>query len=146
MVAPNLGTYYLLPESPLPVDTFGGHSMIVDYRGLVVARHAYGAGSSYCGGVIDIESLREFRARSPLMNWMKDLRTEVISLIYEKPIYPKNLWLKRKPMNHAEYKTEVIDRQISLMQERGIFTAPARGVEAKPRTPKKQAVRSKRQK
>jgi formamidase len=146
MVAPNLGTYYLLPESPLPVDTFGGHSMIVDYRGLVVARHAYGAGSSYCGGVIDIESLREFRARSPLMNWMKDLRTEVISLIYEKPIYPKNLWLKRKPMHHEAYKTEVIDRQIGLMQERGIFTAPARGAGAKPRTSKKQAVRSRKKK
>lgn len=100
--------------------------MIVDYRGLIVARHDYGAGSSYCGGVIDIESLREFRARSPLMNWMKDLRTEVISLIYEKPIYPKNLWLKRKPMHHAEYKTEVIDRQVRLMQERGIFTPSTR--------------------
>jgi len=124
MVAPNLGTYYLLPDSPLPVDTFGGHSMIVDYRGLVVARHDYGAGSSYCGGVIDIAALREFRARSPLMNWMKDLRTEVLSLIYEQPIYPKNLWLNRKPMQHAEYKAKVIRRQVRLMQERGIFTSP----------------------
>ncbi len=129
MVAPNLGTYYLLPDSPLPVDTFGGHSMIVDYRGLVVARHDYGAGSSYCGGVIDIEALREFRARSPLMNWMKDLRTEVISLIYEQPIYPKNLWLHRKPMQHAEYKTKVIQRQVRLMQDRGIFTPPGRDVQ-----------------
>ena len=77
---------------------------------------------------------------------MKDLRTEVISLIYEKPIYPKNLWLKRKPMHHATYKTEVIDCQIGLMQERGIFTAPARGAGAKPRTSKKQTVRSKKQK
>lgn len=125
MVAPNLGTYYLLPDSPLPVDTFGGHSMIVDYRGLVVARHDYGAGSSYCGGVIDIEALREFRARSPLMNWMKDLRTEVISLIYEQPMYPKNLWLNRKPMQHAEYNTKVIQPQVRLMQERGTFTPPA---------------------
>ena len=124
MVAPNLGTYYLLPDSPLPVDTFGGHSMIVDYRGLVVARHDYGAGSSYCGGIIDIEALREFRAHSPLMNWMKDLRTELFSLIYEQPIYPKNLWLNRKPMQHAEYKTKVIRRQIRLMQDRGIFTPP----------------------
>jgi len=49
-------------------------------------------------------------------------------------------------MHHAAYKTEVIDRQIGLMQERGIFTAPARGAEAKPRTSKKQAVRRKKQK
>jgi predicted amidohydrolase len=127
VVAPNLGTYYLLPESPLPVDTFGGESMIVDFKGRIVARHAYGAGSSYCGGAIDIESLREFRSRSPLMNWMKDLRMEVLSLIYEQPVYPKNLWLKRTPMKHAEYKTAVLDRQIQLMQERGVFTPPTRG-------------------
>jgi hypothetical protein len=100
--------------------------MIVDYRGIVIARHDYGAGSSYCGGVIDVEALREFRARSPLMNWMKDLRTEVLSLIYERPIYPKNLWLGRKPMRHAEYNTQVIQRQVRLMQERGIFTPPAK--------------------
>jgi hypothetical protein len=124
MVAPNMGTYYLLPDSQLPVDAFGGHSMIVDFKGRVIARHDYGAGSSYCGGVIDIEALREFRARSPLMNWMKDLRTELLALIYEQPIYPKNLWLTRTPMQHAEYKTKVIRRQVRLMQARGIFTRP----------------------
>src|SRR5215813_8516979 len=126
LVAPNLGAYYLLPESPLPVDAFGGQSMIVDFKGRIVSRHDYGSGSSYCGGVIDIEALREFRSRSPLMNWMKDLRMEVLSLIYENPVYPKNLWLERTPMKHAEYHTAVIERQIRLMQERGIFTPSAR--------------------
>jgi predicted amidohydrolase len=126
LVAPNLGTYYLLPDSPLPVDTFGGQSMIVDFKGRIVSRHDYGSGSSYCGGVIDIEALREFRSRSPLMNWMKDLRMEVLSLIYEKPVYPKNLWLHQTPLKHAEYKTQVLDRQIQLMQERGIFMPSAR--------------------
>lgn len=126
MVAPNLGTYYLLPDSPLPVDTFGGQSMIVDFKGRIVSRHDYGSGSSYCGGVIDIEALREFRSRSPLMNWMKDLRMEVLSLIYEQPVYPKNLWLHQTPLKHAEYKTQVLDRQIQLMQERGIFMPSAR--------------------
>ena len=127
MVAPNLGTYYLLPDSKLPVDTFGGHSMIVDYKGRIIARHDYGAGSSYCGGAIDIEALRDFRDRSPLMNWIKDLRTEVLALIYEQPIYPKNLWLKRKPMQHAEYKEKVLEPQIRLMQKRGVFTRPQGG-------------------
>src|SRR5260221_6335873 len=126
MVAPNLGTYYLLPESPLPVDTFGGQSMIVDFKGRIVSRHDYGSGSSYCGGVIDIEALREFRSRSPLMNWMKDLRMEVLSLIYENPVYPKNLWLERTPMKHAEYKTAVIERPNRLMQKRSIFNPPSR--------------------
>ncbi|MBI3303873.1 MAG: hypothetical protein HYZ72_17545 [Deltaproteobacteria bacterium] len=98
--------------------------MIVDFKGRVISRHDYGAGSSYCGGVIDIEALRDFRARSPLMNWMKDLRTELLALIYEQPLYPKNLWLTRTPMQHAEYKTRVTRRQIRLMQARGIFTPP----------------------
>ncbi len=144
VVAPNLGTYYLLPDSHLPVDAFGGHSMIVDFKGRVVARHDYGSGSSYCGGVIDIAALREFRARSPLMNWLKDLRTELLALIYEQPIYPKNLWLTRTPMQHAEYATEVIQRQIRLMQERGIFTPPERGREAAARTTKAAGKAAKR--
>lgn len=125
IVAPNTGTYYVTPDSEEPVDVFGGKSMIVDYKGRVISRHDYGAGSSYCGGVIDIEALRGFRMRSPLMNWMKDLRTEVIQLIYSEPIYPKNLWLERTPMKHEEYRREVIDKQIELMVKRGIWKPPS---------------------
>ena len=94
--------------------------------------------------MIDIAALREFRARSPLMNWLKDLRTELLALIYEQPIYPKNLWLTRTPMQHAEYATEVIQRQIRLMQERGIFTPPERGREAAARTTKAAGKAAKR--
>ena len=47
-------------------------------------------------------------------------------LIYEKPIYPKNRYFDRIPGKHAEYKAEVSDRQIGLMQERGIWKAPSR--------------------
>jgi hypothetical protein len=144
MVEPNLGTYYMLPDSPLPVDTFGGGSMIVDFKGRIVSLHNYGAGSSYCGGVIDIEALREFRSRSPLMNWIKDLRMEVLSLIYEKPVYPKNLWRKRAPMKHAEYKERVLAPQIQFMQERGIFTPSARGEQKKAKTMKNEKQVSKK--
>jgi len=41
--------------SDLPIDTFGGHSMIVDYKGRIVGRHDYSGGSSYVAGTIDIE-------------------------------------------------------------------------------------------
>jgi len=58
----------------------------------------------------------------------------VISLIYEQPIYPKNLWLNRKPMQHAEYNTKVIQPQIRLMQERGVFTPPSKGAPLTART------------
>jgi predicted amidohydrolase len=36
IIAPNLGTYYLTQGSATPIDTFGGHSYIIDYRGQIV--------------------------------------------------------------------------------------------------------------
>src|SRR5262249_57173765 len=62
LVAPNMGTYYLFPEETTPIDTFGGRSFIVNYKGQVVGRQDYGAGSTYVGGVIDIEALPDHRA------------------------------------------------------------------------------------
>jgi len=36
-------------------------------------------------------------------------------------IYPKNRYMKNVPPKHAEYKRDVIDKQVALMQERGIW-------------------------
>jgi hypothetical protein len=121
-------TYYLFPEETTPIDTFGGRSFVIDYKGRIVGRQDYGAGSTYVGGVIDIEALRDHRARAQWDNWMKDLRTELYGMlyVYEKPIYPKNLYLKRAPMNHKEYREKVIRRQIRLMHDRGIWKKPER--------------------
>ena len=119
VVAPNMGTYYLFPEDDTPIDTFGGRSFIIDHRGQIVGRQDYGAGSTYVGGIIDIEALRHHRASAQWDNWLKDIRTELYQLLYEKPIYPKNLYLKHKPMKHAQYKKRVTDKQIALMHKRG---------------------------
>jgi predicted amidohydrolase len=124
VVAPNMGTYFLDADSDLPIDTFGGQSMVVDYRGRIVGQHRYGAGSSYVAGTIDIDALRDFRTRAQWDNWLKDLRTEIYQLIYEQPVYPKNLYLDRAPMKHAEFREKVIDRQIELMVERNIWKRP----------------------
>jgi predicted amidohydrolase len=124
LIACNVGTYYLNAESDIPIDTFGGGSMIVDYKGQIVGRHDYSGGSSWVAGTIDIEALRRFRASAQWDNWIKDLKTEQYQVIYNKPIYPKNLYLDRKPYNHAEYRREVIDRQIELMHERDIWRRP----------------------
>jgi predicted amidohydrolase len=124
VVAPNLATYYLEQTSETPVDTFGGRSMIVDYKGRVVGQHLYGAGSSYVAGTIDIQALRDHRARAQWDNWMKDLRTEQYRLIYDRPIYPKNLYLDRAPMTHEEFRREVIDKQIAKMHELGVWARP----------------------
>ncbi len=82
----------------MPIDTFGGGSVVVDYRGQIVGRHNYSAGSSWVAGTVDIEALRRFRANAQWDNWIKDLTTEQYQLIYEQPVYPKNLYLDRAPV------------------------------------------------
>ena len=57
---------------------------------------------------------------------MKDLRTEMYQMVYEQPIYPKNLYLDRMPYTHAEYKEAVTDAQIRLMHERDVWVPPSR--------------------
>jgi predicted amidohydrolase len=124
VVAPNMGTYYLFAEENTPIDTFGGRSFIINYRGQIVGKQDYGAGSTYVAGVIDIEALRDHRARAQWDNWLKDLRTELYQILYEAPIYPKNLYLDRPPMKHGEYRNEVILKQIARMHSRGVWAKP----------------------
>jgi predicted amidohydrolase len=124
VVAPNMGTYYLDRDSEIPIDTFGGRSLIVDYKGRIVGRHDYSGVSSYMAGTIDVGALRDFRARAQWDNWMKDLTTEQYQLIYRQEIYPKNLYLDRAPYTHAPYKEQVIDPQIEKMHELGIWRRP----------------------
>jgi predicted amidohydrolase len=121
VVAPNLGTYYLDEHSETPIDTFGGRSMVVDYRGRIVGSHSYGGGSSYVAGTIDIGALRHFRTHAQWDNWAKDLRTELYQLIYQQPIYPKNLYAERPPFNHREFREQVIEPQIQLMISRDVY-------------------------
>jgi beta-ureidopropionase len=58
-------------------------------------------------------------------NRLKDVRAELAQIIYEQPIYPKNRYLDKVPGKHADYKREVIDKQVTLMQKRGIWKKPA---------------------
>jgi predicted amidohydrolase len=121
VVAPNMGTYYIDATSDIPIDTFGGRSFIIDYRGQIVGRQEYGGVSTYVAGVIDVEAMRYHRDHAQWNNWLKDLRTELYQVLYREAIYPKNLYLTREPMKHEEYRREVIDKQIALMHQRGIW-------------------------
>jgi len=125
VLAPNVGTYYLDAKSEIPIDTFGGASMLVDYRGQIVGQLPYSGGSSWMCGPVNIEALRHHRSSSQWTNWMKDLRTELYQIVYEDPIYPKNLYLDREPFKHAEYREKVIDRQVALLHDRDIWVKPA---------------------
>ena len=84
--------------------------MIVDYRGQLVGKQRDTNGSTFVAGVINIEALRHHRESAQVTNWMKDIRAELAQIIYEKPIYPKNRYLKKIPPKHAQYKTRR-DRQ-----------------------------------
>jgi beta-ureidopropionase len=127
IVAPNIGSYHLTPEGHhFGIDAGGGQSMIVDYRGQLVGKQRDTNGSTFVAGVINIEALRHHRESAQVTNWMKDIRAELAQIIYEKPIYPKNRYLKKIPPKHAQYKTDVIDKQVALMQKRGIWKKPSR--------------------
>lgn len=130
VIAPNVATYYLTQDSETSIDTFGARSMIVDYQGRIMSDHKYGSGSSYAGAIINIEALREYRTRSLWGNWLKDLRTEQYRLIYDQPIYPKNLCLESPPRRHAE-NDELIRTQIERMVEKDIWKRPSRVKEEK---------------
>jgi hypothetical protein len=83
-------------------------------------------------GTIDINALRHFRANAKWGNWMKDLTTEQYRLIYEEPIYPKNLYAERAPYKHDEYRREVLEPQVRLLQERGVYAPPAEASDPAP--------------
>jgi len=124
VIAPNPAAYLPMPDSQFPLDTFGGNSMLVDYQGQIVSNHEAGGGASYAGGIIDIEALRQYRARSLWGNWMKDLRTEQYRLIYDRPIYEKNRCLKQPPLKHAD-NDRIVHAAVDRMVERDIYKPPA---------------------
>jgi hypothetical protein len=55
---------------------------------------------------------------------MKDLTTEQYRLIYEREVYPKNLYLDRAPYTHDEYREKVLEAQIRKLQQRGTYAPP----------------------
>ncbi len=60
-------------------------------------------------------------------NWLNDLTTEQYQTIYREPIYPKQLYLHRRPYEHAAYRREVTEAQIERMHRRGIWARPDPG-------------------
>lgn len=121
VLAPNGAAYYAHPDADVPMDAFGGRSMIVNHRGQIIGRVDHGGISTVVTATIDIAALRHHRLTSAWTNWPKDLRTEMYALLYERPIYPKNLYADRPPFRHREYREQVTQRQIELMRARGIW-------------------------
>jgi len=123
MLCPNVGPVYVHPQMEHPYDIGGGNSHIIDYTGAVLGHSASGA-NTFVAGIVDIEALRQFRTMNLNSNWMKDLRTEIFRRMYEEPIHPMNLWLRKDPAQHADVD-EVYRGNIQRLLDRGSFTAPA---------------------
>ena len=115
----NSGSWYLTPESTDPAEVHGGQSMIIDYTGNIMSRFP-GQGTGYAISVIDIQALRWWRENVFTGSWIKDLRTEIYKLIYEKPIFPKNRYAQKIP--NDEERKATLQENVKLMIERGIYT------------------------
>ncbi|MFC2013989.1 nitrilase-related carbon-nitrogen hydrolase [Chloroflexota bacterium] len=101
-----------------------GGSMIVDYRGQLLSHILYGT-EGYACSKINIEELRDHRDRVlTIGNWLPTIRSEYYRKIYEKPIYPRNTWLKNRKTWDKD--NAVIKESISRLQEQGIYTPPSK--------------------
>lgn len=120
----NQGGVGKLNREDEPIDVMGGGSHVVNYKGEIQHQKS-SAHRSFIASEINIEGLREFRITSPVMSWIKDLRTEIISLIYKDTILEPNMNSEKTAYNIPEYETEVLNKQVKLMIERGVFTPPA---------------------
>jgi len=123
MICPNVGPVFLHPRMKHPFDVAGGHSHIVDYFGSVVSYSPSGYNTAV-SAIIDIEALRQFRVMNLNSNWLKDLRTEIFRKMYDRPIHPANLWMKKDPERHQKVD-EYYRQNIRRLIERGTFTPPA---------------------
>ncbi len=63
IVAPNIGSYHLYPDSEIGIDAGGGQSMIVDYRGQLVGKQRDTNGSTFVAGGDQLDEGCPRRAR-----------------------------------------------------------------------------------
>jgi len=128
VISPTSGSY-LLPGMEGPFDICGGQNLIVDYKGNVIGRHETSDYSFVCA-TIDIEALRHYRQENlGIGNFLKDLRTEQYRIIYEEPIYPKNLRKEGKMPSADELfekENQILRENIKRLQEKKTYMLPSR--------------------
>ncbi len=100
-----------------------GSSMIVDFRGNVVAQHT-DASEWFVMGTIDVEALR--RGRSQIfMNYIAQLRMEVYAKAFQgKTFFPPNAFPdKNKPSQDATWAIQ--SATVERLQKEGILEKPS---------------------
>jgi len=119
IIAPNIGPYYRDPDAAMPTSPIGGgQSMIVDYLGRVLGR-APTTDSAQVISPINLEEMRQYRLES-CFSLIPHL-IEPWSKIYEKAIWPKNLYLGKQPEGHQK-TMEHYRSVVKQVAEKGIFT------------------------
>jgi hypothetical protein len=115
----NWGTvdYDFYPKAFCP-----GHSFIIDYIGVVNRIAPYPA-EQVLAAPIDIEALREHRSRIAHNTWV-DMRTEIFAEMYEKPVYPANMFPVGKPPRNLTDKIEGAKQALDMLYGQGTFTPP----------------------
>lgn len=99
-----------------------GHSFIIDYIGMILRMASYPE-EQVLAAPIDIEALREHRSRIAHNTWV-DVRAEVFHEMYEKPIYPPNLFPSGKPPRSLTDKINGAKTALDSLYARGHFTPP----------------------
>jgi hypothetical protein len=95
--------------------------MVVDYHGAIIQRIPY-PGESVTAAQINLEAIRRRRI-DPRQNWLTQIRTEAFQEMYDKPIYPMNMYRDRLPTDQAERSQA---QPIKRFLEEGIFVPPKR--------------------
>jgi beta-ureidopropionase len=110
------------PYECLGAGISGGDSTIIDYRGQLLSLAGH-TGETFIFSPINIEALRDYRARVSVGNWLPHIKSEIFRKIYEEPVYPKNSRMKA-PKQREEYTKEYM-RVVETLIQRDIFTAPS---------------------
>ncbi len=100
-----------------------GHSIIIDYTGMVLRQASYPA-EQIIAAPIDIEALREHRTIANHNLWI-DVRTEGFREIYEESIYPPNLFPPGNPPQTLSDKMDGAKQVLNTLYGRGQFMPPA---------------------
>jgi predicted amidohydrolase len=117
LVAPNCGAL-IMPGNPPTVigGALGGKSMIVGYKGEILARSDV-ADDCYVAAEVNIDALRYYRENARFQNWMPYLRSEIYRHMYSLPVWPRNL-----PAMDDAQAGRVFDAAVDTLRTRGTFS------------------------
>lgn len=111
-------------SSPVPQNSTQGHSQVVDYKGQVVAE-AYAGESMVANGMIDIERLREARAKPAMTNLIARQRLSLFRSTYEQAhFYPEDNLINESGEIFTPDRSHFLEQQavvIAQLQKAGII-------------------------